>query len=47
MTLLGLEETKRLAAEYCRRAKTALDGFCGPEKEWFCQLVDSMLDRDH
>ena len=47
VTLLGLEETKRLAAEYCRRAKTALDGFCGPEKEWFCQLVDSMLDRDH
>jgi len=47
VTLLGLEETKRLAAEYCQRAKNALENFDGSEKEWFCNLVDSMLGRDH
>ena len=47
VTLLGLDETKRLSVEYCARAKTALDNFEGPEKEWFCQLVDSMIGRDH
>lgn len=47
VTLLGLEETKRLAAEYCQLAKCALEDFNGVEKTWFAELVDSMLNRDH
>lgn len=47
VTLLGLEETQRMAAEYCRQARAALAPFSGPEKQWLCELADSLLDRDH
>ncbi len=47
VTLLGLEETKRLAAQYCGQAQEALASFEGPEKQWFCRLAQSLLDRDH
>lgn len=47
VTLLGLEVTRQMAAEYCGNAKDALAPFSGPEKQWLCGLADSLLDRDH
>ncbi len=47
VTLLGLETTKRLAAEACAQAKAELEPFSGPEKQWLCELADSLLNRDH
>ena len=47
VTLLGLNETKRLAAGHCELAKRVLESFNAPEKIWFSELVESMLNRDH
>lgn len=46
VTLLGLEEARRCAAEYTKLAKEALDAF-SEERADLCALADALLVRTH
>lgn len=46
VSLLGLEEARRRAAEYTERAKEALTAF-SDERDDLCRLADALLVRSH